>query len=307
MMITYRFTVPGWLRNIGRDLAKMGLLEPKESWLATMGRWDPEIDRAERGPEVIISSGGKSVLLGRALSLRFGVPFIYVGERKPFPSAWFHTYFTPASRELEANGELLEQIPTALSPMVARAAAEREGWTANNLWAMVIGGPSRSHRYREHDWDALARGMNGLHASHGIRWLVTTSRRTPLSVERRLRKNLDPEAKRYAIWWNQKPEKKMAAMLGAAEKVYVTQDSMTMVTEAIGSGRPTIALSPRSVRFPEDSFLPGYLDRLQERGFLGRASIDDLETWIHQAPSSPPQASPTVAMATRLIERLGWT
>lgn len=305
--LTYHFRAPGWIRNTGRSLAKRGWLSPKESWLRRLGHWTPDPFPDAPAPELLISSGGKSVLFASALARRFRAPLVYVGERKPYPADWFHTYFTPSDLERDTNGVLIDQVPTRLSPEDARAAARVEDWLHPGLWAMIVGGPSRSHRYHPQDWHALAQNMTALSQAHGIQWLLTTSRRTPKAIETQLRETLDPKALYYGIWWNQRPEKKMAALLGAAEKAFVTQDSVTMVTEAIGSGTPTIALIPSAVRFPRDSFLPNYLERLQHRGYLGRASIERRDQWVAATPPTPPQESPAQDMASRLISRLGWT
>jgi hypothetical protein len=50
-------------------------------------------------PDLILSSGGKSVFLGRMLANRYRVSFVFIGERKPYPSesitaksGWIYNY-----------------------------------------------------------------------------------------------------------------------------------------------------------------------------------------------------------------------
>lgn len=230
-------------------------------------------------PDLILSSGGKSVFAGRVLGNRFQVPFVFIGERKPYPSEWFHTVFTPSAQEQEGNDILIDLIPTGVTPAkVAQAAANYER-PDGTLWAMIIGGASRSHPYTDTDWQQLAEGMNELAKRHGIRWLLTTSRRTGAPAEALLRQFLQPEILADAIWWDAKPEKRMMALLGAANRVFVTQDSVTMVTECVASGKPVVVLRPEKETFPKNSFMPQYLERLETLGWTKRIKLNRLKSY----------------------------
>ena len=226
-------------------------------------------------PDLILSSGGKSVFLGRMLANRYGAPYVFIGERKPYPSEWFHTVFTPSSLETGVNDVPIELIPTAVTPEKARQAAATFECADERVWAMVIGGRSRSHPYTPADWQALAAGMNALTQRTGIRWLLTTSRRTGAAAEALLQASLDPGALAHAIWWSEKPEKQMLAILGRAERVFVTQDSVTMVTECVAAGRAVVVLAPEHVRFPAKSFLPAYYQRLESGGRVQRVKLSE--------------------------------
>lgn len=258
-------------------------------------------------PDLILSSGGKSVFVARTLAVRYGAPCVFLGERKPYPSAWFHTAFTPSKFEAGENDVPIDMIPTQVTrAKVEQAANDWPERPAEKLWAALIGGSSASHRYTLEDWRALALAMNDVAHREGIRWLVTTSRRTGAEVEACLRQTLDPSIVAEAVWWSERPEKKMSRYLGAAERLLVTQDSVTMVSEAIDSGRPVIVVRPRETRFSPESFLPGYFDRLEQTGRMQRALMTGLSDW----PTMPALAenSPTAAdeIAIALKSRLGW-
>ena len=257
-------------------------------------------------PDLIVASGGKAVFAARTLAARFGAPLVFIGERKPYPSGWFHTVFTPSASETGVNDVAIEMIPTQVTrERVEQAAA---AWTERpdgRLWAMVIGGVSPSHHYRKSDWEALAVAMNSLAQREGLRWLVTTSRRTGADVEAWLHAVLDPQTIAAAVWWTRKPEKKMAAFLGAAECVVVTQDSVTMVTEAVASGRPVVVVSPAETVFPWGSFLPGYFEKLESRKRISRVAISDLAAFRPAERVFEPVVVPVEAViAAELMRRL---
>lgn len=262
----------------------------------------------EPAPDVIIASGGKSVFAARTLATKHGVPFIFLGERKPYPAAWFHTTFSPSAFDAESNDVRMDVIPTKISPaIVHHAAAAWADRPAGRLWTMLIGGSSRSHRYQNGDWEQLAEGMTALARREGIRWLVTTSRRSGIKLEDRLRDLLPPEILADAVWWCRQPEKKLTAYLGAAEKIWVTQDSVSMVTEAVATGKPTLVIYPVDVEFPLTSFMPGYLDNLEKLGMILRLPMNALpEFELQPAAELDRPARTTVVLAEIACERLGW-
>lgn len=289
-------------------------------WMGKSGRPLPEwmldgplgLERAGAGepaPDLIISSGGRSVFAARTLAVRFKVPFVFLGERKPYPPDWFHTVFTPSSLESTTNDLQMDVIPTKITPEIANQAAA--DWTdrpTGVLWALLIGGKSRSHDFQDADWENLAEGMTALAKREGIRWLVTTSRRTGEEVEAKLQALLPPEIVADAVWWCHLPEKRFSAYLGAAEVIWVTQDSVSMVTEAVAAGKPVVVIRPEHTPFPTTCYIPGYLSNLESLGLISQwriAIMTDFAGRNSFAPARPARGTATLAEIAR--ERLGWT
>lgn len=259
-------------------------------------------------PNLIVASGGKSVFAARSLAVRHGAPLVFLGERKPYPSRWFHTVFTPSPFETELYDVPVEMVPTGITPATVEAAAN--AWAdrpQGRLWAMLIGGSSVSHPYTADDWRTLGAQMNRLAQKHSIRWLVSTSRRTGKEAETALRRAIDPRAIARAVWWAEKPEKLMAPILGSASWVFVTQDSVTMVTEAIASGRPVVVTMPEKTELKPTSFLPGYFDRLAKAARIVRIPFDRLGDFHPADTAIQPRMQPVNdELATTLLARLHW-
>lgn len=288
-----------WMGRNGRSLP--------ESWL--YGRIGLEFSAASASPpDLIISSGGRSVFAGRSLAVRHGVPLVFLGERKPYPASWFHTAFTPSSLETEANDVRMDVIPTKVTAGIVRKAAD--DWVtkpSGRLWTLLIGGSSRSHDYQDADWDRLVAGMVNLAQRESIRWLVTTSRRTGKEVEARLQRLIPEEILADAVWWCHQPEKKFNAYLGAAEVLWVTQDSVSMVTESVATGKPVVVIQPAHTPFPATSFMPGYLANLESLGLISRLPIVSLMEVNLDFLNQPPKSiDVTSKMAEQLTHRLGW-
>jgi mitochondrial fission protein ELM1 len=286
-------------------------------WMGKSGRPLPDwildgplgLERPKAGepaPDLILSSGGRSVFAARTLAVRYGVPFVFLGERKPYPAEWFHTVFTPSSLETAANDVRMDVIPTKITPeIVHQAAADWAERPDGRLWAMLIGGKSRSHDFQDADWENLAKGMAQLAEREEIRWLLTTSRRTGKELETKLRGLLPSEIVADAVWWCHQPEKKLAAYLGAAEVIWVTQDSISMVTEAVATEKPVVVIQPASTSFPASSFLPGYLANLESLGLISRLPMAAIDGFSKRTQSSRAGFS-TAALAEITLKRLDW-
>lgn len=232
--------------------------------------------------DLVVSSGGKSVFANVALAHAAGAPNLFVGDPRPYPVRWFGAVLAPERIGAAANVFTVPAPPTPVTPQ-ACAAAAGERWPEGpprRVWALLIGGASRSHRFAADDFARLAEGANALARRFGIRWLVSTSRRSGAAADAVLAERLAPEAVADLTLFSRRPEPVVLAYLGAAERAFVTQDSLTMLAEAIASGRPAVALAPAEVRLPSTSIVRTTLARLERvAGFERRpiAGLGDYE------------------------------
>jgi hypothetical protein len=265
-----RTTVRGWQRHLIRYwMGKRGSPVPAK-WLPKIA--DIKIPDGAGVPDLIVSSGGKSVFVAHFFAAKYSVPYIFIGERKPYPSSWFHTVYSPVEREVNENTFLLDLIPTPVTPELIAAKGTQE----KNTWCMIIGGASRSYPFSDTDWVELARGMNQLAERENIRWLLTTSRRTGAAAEAILKRELNPAVLKDAIWWAENPRRELYAFMARSEVLFVTQDSITMVTEAVASGRPAVTVDLFGTKFTPDNFLPAYFKRMAQNKYIQTVYIHDM-------------------------------
>jgi mitochondrial fission protein ELM1 len=226
-----------------------------------LARFDPPAGR----PDLILSSGGGTAFASAGLARALGAPNAFVGNPRPFPGGWFRAVLSPVALPDCAGAPVIETavVPSLVTP--ARCAeAARARWPeapAGRRRALLVGGDSRNHRFAPEDFAALAEGVNALARRDGVRWLVTTSRRTGAAGERILADRLAPDAVAELTLFGRSPDPVVLAYMGAAEAVAVTQDSLTMLSEAIASGRPVTALAPAEVTLDPANFMARVLDR----------------------------------------------
>jgi len=270
-------SVPGWARG---GLRALGTHGPRGAVQPMIGALHDFSALPSTPPALILGSGGTSAWALRYLGWKTGAPTGYIGPWAPFPRGWFTLALSPDS---DGAGEVATDfLVSRMTPRRAtEAAIARFGAATPGHWAMMIGGRSRSHHFDADDWTALADGINASARAHGIRWLVSTSARTGEAAEAILDARLDRDAVADLVLWGRKPDKCAAAYLGAAERVFVTRDSLTMLSEAVASGRPTVAVAPRASHL-DPGFFADMLARLRGQGWMEETTCHALSDAIPQ-------------------------
>ena len=107
------------------------------------------------------------------------------------------------------------------------------------LDVLFFGGDGSGCTWEPTDVQSILDLIKSSNEQTGRRWLISTSRRTPLWLERELLNNVPEPAIADACWFGQGDRRKIVqAYLGAANRVFVSMDSATMMHEALFSGRP---------------------------------------------------------------------
>lgn len=231
---------------------------------------------AGAAPDVIVSAGGNTSFANVLLARHFCVPNVFIGSRRRLAASAFAANLT-----LEPTGETGNVVtPVAPSPVspetIARSAAEfraQQDLADGRLWLMACGGTGAGKTYSAGDWANLGQWMNAAAETHGVRWLLSTSRRTGASGEEALATTLNAEHVAYAVWWSRRPERILGALMGSAERLFVTVDSMSMVSECIGAQKP-VAVVEVGDGNPEP-LLADALDRYARLGLCRRVSVAD--------------------------------
>ncbi len=159
------------------------------------------------------------------------------------------------------------------------------------LVAVLLGGPNGAFRFNRRTAERLGDDLAQLARRQGVGLLVTPSRRTPNDVIEVLRERL---AGMTARFWNGDGENPYHGYLGLCDAVIVTEDSVNMVTEASGTGKPiyVVALEGSSAKFAR------FHNAMREagicRGFDGR-----LEAWHYEPPND------TARVAAEVRQKLG--
>jgi len=244
--------------------------------LATLG---PKGDRlAPPWPDLWIASGRQTVPLTRDMKrLSGGKTFTVQIQNPVLDPALFDLIVTPehdrlrAANVLTTRGSLGRVTPerlaaaaAAFAPLYARLPARRV--------AVLIGGNNKAFRLDGGTMTRLTGQLAAL-AREGWGLMITPSRRTGARNEDILRRGLEGLP---AAIWDGRGDNPYFGILGLADHVIVTGDSVNMVSEAASTGKPVhvVHLQGRSAKF--DRFHAALVQAGITRPFTGT-----LEEWSY--------------------------
>jgi len=164
----------------------------------------------------------------------------------------------------------------------ARGLEPRLAHLPRPLVAVLIGGNNRVYRLGEARFVALADELAALaRAGYGI--AVTPSRRTGAENERLLRERL---AGPNAYVWDGSGDNPYFGLLGLADVVLVTGDSVSMVSEAAATGKPVYIIHPDggSEKFAR------FHQAMREAG-ITRPFTGTIESWRYVPPDDTGRAA----------------
>ncbi|HZZ30622.1 MAG TPA: mitochondrial fission ELM1 family protein [Phenylobacterium sp.] len=209
-------------------------------------------------PDVLVTCGRRSALVAMAIRRRNPRPMICVHIQPPtHPEAFDLVVAMPHDGLRGANVLSVDTTLHAIRPEDLAAAATRgdprfaplpRPWTG-----VLLGGSTYRKGFTHDDAQRLADQLDGLRREVGGSLLVTPSRRTPDAVTAALSARYlgDPTVR----IWDGEPPNPYLAILALADRLVVTSDSVSMISEALATTAPvaifTLPMGRRHGRFIE--------------------------------------------------------
>lgn len=212
----------------------------------------------EELPNLIVGTGGKVSFIVAWLARSLAVDSVFCGSLRGLKSSHFTVLLCiERPKAFAPNAIVLDLPPMPVDIKSQRKAGAflRSKADANKtIWLMLIGGNGAGYSYENQDWRRLTDEMSALSASHGVVWLISTSRRTGSKVEAILQDALSSLDLLDSVWWAEEPRAVLETFFGAADVVCCTADSMSMLAEAVASRKPVVAWRPVS-SIPDERYL----------------------------------------------------
>ncbi|WP_420392911.1 ELM1/GtrOC1 family putative glycosyltransferase [Acuticoccus sp.] len=291
---------PVWLpvrevRPASRRLARLAAAATDPArWLdrgvVCAARWPPHA-------EIVVSAGPATAAVNIAAARRYGARNVYCGFAK-WPVVGFHVLLTPVPSR--ARAAVLAPRPTDLD--ATRLPGPRPlGAPGQRTVALLLGGDSKHYAYTRGDMDALAASLAALLASRPDWSLIAfDSRRTAPHLFDVLARALGHcerlDTVRYA-----------RAGLGSnapafeADLAVVTEDSLSMITEAVAAARPTLVARADGYRGPRRDRRE--VDALAAAGRVARTTFSALTVETLERVLRPPHTSQPAALSALLQAR----
>ena len=208
--------------------------------------------------------------------------------RFDFVVAMDHDRIAPGPRVMKVATALHDLTPAALE---AAAAPWRPRFAAlaPAFAGVIVGGDLRGRPFTLEDARRLIAGLDRLRAGSGLGLAITPSRRTPVAVRELLTRTYGDDP--AVFLWDLEGDNPYRAILGLADRLVVTGDSVSMISEAISTPRAVDVLDLGFARHT------GFLQALVDSGRVRRFTGD---------PAYPPAAEPVNATdrAAEAVRRL---
>lgn len=228
-------------------------------------------------PDLIVSAGGNTLPVNAWMARYLNARNLFVGSIRRFDPRGFWRVLSYEERKptppfLSWN---ITPVPLDTDELRVRGHQYRQQHrlTDVELWALLVGGNGGGYRYERADWERLANVLKWCANQYNIRWLVVTSRRTGSEAELMLREKIGPYTASAVSFFSDDQGRFYKDFLGAADRVFTTEDSHMMLTEAVYSGKPVVSLRPRNARPDESNRM--FLDAYVRHGWISRQALDE--------------------------------
>lgn len=247
-------------------------------------------------PDVLVTCGRRSIPHALEARRRSDGRVFLVHVQDPRGAAARFDAVVAMAHDRIAAGPRVIKVATALHDLTPAILAQASApWRARfaalgpGFAGVVVGGDLKGRPFGADDAARLIAGLDRMRAGSPIGLAITPSRRTPPAVRALLARTYrdDPAV----FLWDLEGENPYRAILGLADRLIVTGDSVSMISEAISTPRSVDVLD---LGFPRHA---GFLRMLVGSGRVRRFDGD---------PAYPVAATPLNATddAARMVRRL---
>jgi mitochondrial fission protein ELM1 len=260
--------------------------------------------------DLVVSAGGETHMPNICVSRFLGIPSIFCGSlMRGLGPENFSLIVSSYDRDAGSDRYLVTLKPSSIDPdaLGRPASVPRYGPDLHpRLAGFLVGGNAGPFRYRRKEWDRLLAFIVEIAKAWGTRWLISTSRRTPDYVADKFAELARDESvvARFIDYRTQGPGT-LPEVFGKAEVILCTEDSSTMISEAVSARLPVVGVAPRAHRFTDEE--RSYRDFLMQNGWCCVLPIAELTPDAFARALSeitPLEENPLDALAANLKRRL---
>jgi mitochondrial fission protein ELM1 len=259
--------------------------------------------------DIVVSAGGETLAANAAAARLLSAPNLFSGRLRGLAPERVEVILVSLDRLATHANHLVCLPPSPIDlGWEGRAPAARLGRSnPPRSVGVLIGGNSGSFRYRPVDWQRLTCFLRKAHGTAAIDWLVTTSRRSQAAITDTLATLAGDVSSgiRIFIDYRAPGSQTLRDIYSAADAILCTDDSTSMISEAVGSGLPIVAVRPAAGRLaPQER---EYRDLLAGRGWYRALPLSELSPDAFLAALeeiTPPARSPLDALAEAIARRL---
>jgi uncharacterized protein len=260
--------------------------------------------------DLVVSTGGETLMPNICVSRFLGIPSIICGALlRGLGPENFTLTISSYGRDAGSPRHVVALKPSSIDSatlgrpaIVLRYGADRRPLLAG----LLIGGNAYPLRYRRYEWERLLGFIADIAKAWGTRWLVSTSRRTPNYVADMIAALAKDESviARFIDFRTAGPGT-LPEIFAKAEIIVCTEDSTTMISEAVSARLPVLGVRPAAHGFNDEE--QAYRDFLLSNNWCRVLPIAELSPEALScalAEIKPLEENPLDILAAKLKDRL---
>ena len=227
-----------------------------------------------QGYDLVIAAGGNTMPVSAAIKLAHSLPVIQLGSPRGLHSSMFNALVT-VEKYFDHPSNIVAAIsPNLYSPAVCSIAAKEDNLSEHILF--LIGGEGIGYSYSTNEWEGMLTSIKALSSKIKLPISIVTSRRTAPEVEDLFQSRLKNILGDYSAWFHHGDKNfNLAALLGSAINIFVTEDSAMMISESISSGKPVTTLYPSNIKSPLR--YENHISKYADLALIKRSPLYDFE------------------------------
>lgn len=264
-------------------------------WLAPYGPAVEPNGIAPPWPDLAIAAGRQSIPFARMIRARSrGRTFVAVLQDPRVPASWFDFVWVPAHDRLRGPNVFVTTVsPHRVTPSrledEARRVAPEIAHLPHPRVAVLLGGSNSVYEFGENEAARIGDELAEAAQLSGGSLLVTASRRTGERQAEIIRERIKSVP---SVMWSGEGANPYFGYLGSADAIVVTCDSVNMVGEAAGTGKPVHIIGLTGGGEKSDRFLRAIYESGAARPFKGL-----IEKWSYAPLNATAEIAAALARA----------
>lgn len=195
--------------------------------------------------DVVLACGRPTIAAGILIARARTARLVCLGRAEGYDPAAFAAVVLPYPDGEDRPNRFHAPVPSPIDPTAWPAPRPLDGPEAlrGARITLLVGGPATSHRFGEPETKAILKLIEETGRSHGLRWSLSTSRRTPAAAVAAFGRLAADGGLEHFVDYGEAGPGSADALLDA-DAIVVTEDSLSMIADAEASGRPVVVLAP---------------------------------------------------------------
>jgi len=243
------------------------ILKRRQALAMLLFRRCPMLEKDSHKPDLIIGTGHGTHLSLLAYRRCYGGHAVVLMSPS-LPTSWFDLCLIPRHDKPAQGPHIIE----TLGPLNRVEASDRH---QKNEGLILLGGPSKHVSW---DSDKVLDQIDVLLSEKTVYWTIASSRRTPADFMATLKRRYPDLA---VVLPDDVSHEWLPQKMAQVGQIWVTEDSMSMLFEAISSGAKTGVIPMQNARL---SRIGREVDRLINEGYLQKSPLETGYVVTHPAP-----------------------